>query len=181
MADRKDWPQEIRKPTVLENFRPTVAERHAHIIRPKHKTRTGMSEAHLKLIRQLPCTCCATGASIHAHHLRHGPARRHTFGVKCEDRWTIPLCWIHHEDCHRTGSQYEAQWFDRFGITAVNLAAALWANTGNLSAMFRVMQAHKDAARSTTARRAAVNVLMAHGLTRAEAEEQYENGGRGLR
>lgn len=180
MAPRTDWPQEITPKQIGPNFRPSAEE---IAMRPRKKARTFQerSEAHLAMVRQLGCAVCETRRTIHAHHLRHGiAARERGLGLKCSDFLVVPLCWMHHEECHRVGGKFEAHWYDKFGMSAVNLAAALRANTGNLGNMMAVLAAHKRAAITTLSRRAGVNCLMAHGLTRREAEEQYDTGGRGL-
>lgn len=178
MPDRPDWPQQIRKPTVLANFRPSLAER----AKPKpswRAQRTGMSPEHLDLIRKLPCCLCSNRPS-QSHHLKSGPAaKERALYVKATDRHAIPLCgWVHHPEVERIGSRNEIAYFERSGIDPHELANALWKATGDLARMGAVLVAHKQSAIRTLTKRAAVNCLMAHGLTRAEAEEQYDAGKR---
>lgn len=170
---------EIRKERVFGNFRPTVAERHTAKVaaqRQREREAPGKYPAHLALVRLLPCVKCGTIAGVQPHHLRHGPAATRGLGQKASDLLTVPLCWMHHDECHRTGGKFEAQWFDRFAFQPINYASALASNTNNYARMRLVHLAHVDDARKRLNKRAAVNVLMAHGLTRNEAEEQYDTG-----
>jgi hypothetical protein len=177
---RGDWPQELRKPQVLANFRPTVAERSRPHVSLQQR-RPGMSPEHLALLRQLPCTVCHAISRIDPHHLKCGPAgRERAFGRRSTDRWAIPICRFHHDEVERAGSRGERAWFDRWGVDPLELASALWAATGDLNRMIEVQAGHKRAAIRTLKVRAQVNALMRHGLTEAEAREQVEAGlGRG--
>lgn len=175
MRDRRDWPQEVPRDKVLANFRQPYAPK-APASQGWRKQRPGMSEAHLALIRKLPCTVCHVRPSD-AHHLKCGPARKERgVALKATDRWAVPACRFHHDDLERIGSRNEAAWFDSRGVNAVELANALWQATGNLPRMALVLIAHKQAAHRTLRKRAVIGSLMRHGLTEAEAAEQYEAG-----
>ena len=104
--------------------------------------REGMSEKHLALIRQLPCCVCQR-PSGEAHHLKISAERG--MGMRATDKWAVPLC---HEDhingVERVGSRNEVAWFRKHGVSPLDLAAGLWAVTGNLDAMQAVMLAHKQ-------------------------------------
>lgn len=114
---------------------------------------------------------------MHPHHLRHGPAAgQRGLGLKPSDHETVPLCWHHHEDCHRTGGKFEAQWFARYGLAPISIANALRSNTGDLPSMFAVVNAHKRSAIAFLKRAKIVNALITRGMTRAEAEDQYDTG-----
>lgn len=170
---RPDRPQEIRKPTVLANFRPSVTARHA-LKAPSdwRKHRPGMSEAHLALIRKLPCTMCEAISRRDPHHLKSGPARKERgFGIRSTDRWAVPVCRFHHDEVERGGTRGEAAYFAKSRLDPYELANALWLNTGNLAAMGRVLIEHKQAAI-----RALKEDLISHGLTPREAQEQVSAG-----
>ena len=175
MSRRADWPKTLSQP-MYGNFRPSVTER-AALKAPAQwrKARPGMSPQHLDLVRKLPCTVCEAISRIDPHHLKSSAAAKER-GVflKATDRWAVPVCRFHHDEVERLGSRNERAWFDRWGIDPHDLANALWAATGDLARMGRVLIAHKQGALRELGRRAQVNVLVAHGLTRAEAEEQYE-------
>lgn len=147
MTDRSDWPQEIRS-VQLANFRPSIAERAKKpAVQPWRQRRAGMSPEHLSLIRRLPCTCCEHRPS-QAHHLKSdAAASERGVYLKATDRWAVPMCaLIHHPEIERHGSRKEREWFARFGIDPHELANALWAASGDLARMGRVIIAHKQSA-----------------------------------
>lgn len=184
MSRRVQPAYEIARPRVPANFRPSPAERHTlkapHTWRQK---RTGMSEDHLRCLRKLSCSVCHERRGLHVHHLKSAGARlERGLGLKATDRHTIPLCWIHHDEIERVGSKNEIAHLDKWGLDGHVLAAALWAATGApddaraLARMGRILLTHKQLAIRTLRKRAVVGSLMARGLTRREAEEQYDSG-----
>jgi hypothetical protein len=138
-----DWPKEIRGERVLANFRPSLKER----VRKKpsaQERREGNSKDHLELVRQLPSCVSGVAGPCDPHHLKSGPAKAER-GVqqKATDRWTVPLKRHEHDELERIASRYEEAWFKERGVDdVVELANALWVNTGDLERMLRVMQAH---------------------------------------
>jgi hypothetical protein len=105
--------------------------------------REGNSEAHLLLIRLLPC--CVTGkkAPNDPHHLKEGLAHERGLGRRSTDRWAVPLSREKHDEVERIGSRNEWAWFRQHGIEdPLELAAALWRNTGDLERMRKVLAAH---------------------------------------
>lgn len=125
----------------VPNFKRSVRERKA--TKPSFADkRPGMSDDHLALIRKLPC--CVTGVTPagEAHHLKQGTGERGT-GMRSSDRWAVPLSHAKHMELERQGSRNEWSWFRAHGITdPLELAAALWANTGDLPRMTKIVQAH---------------------------------------
>ncbi len=106
--------------------------------------REGMSAKHIALIRKLPCCVCQRNPGGTAHHLKLGTSDR-GMGMRSSDKFAIPMC----ADCHlngieRAGSKNEWTWFKSRGVNPLDLAAGLWAVTGNLEAMRAVMLAHKE-------------------------------------
>jgi hypothetical protein len=136
--------QQIYRPPVIGNFRPSIRER-AKKKPSAAERREGNSEAHLALIRQLPC-CVGGSGHIDPHHLRCGPAAKERgTGQKATDQWVVPLSREAHEDAHRVGSRAEDGWFRARGIEdVVELARALFRVTGDLDAMRRVLWAHMN-------------------------------------
>lgn len=105
--------------------------------------REGNCKKHLALIRQLPCAITGRPGPSDPHHLREGVAHERGIGRKATDRWTVPLCRQLHDEAHRVGSRQEWDWFRKRGIDdPLELAAALWRNTGDLDRMMKVLQAH---------------------------------------
>jgi hypothetical protein len=63
--------------------------------------------------------------------------------MRATDRWAVPLLRHEHDELHRISSRLEESWFKERGVDdVVELANALWVNTGDLDRMLRVMQAH---------------------------------------
>lgn len=117
---------------ITKKVKPSSAER-----------REGNCKKHLALIRKLPC--CVTGkrGPSDPHHLKEGLAHERGIGRKATDRWAVPLCRTKHEEVERIGSRNEQAWFQKHGIAdSLELAAALWRNTGDLERMQRVLEAH---------------------------------------
>jgi DNA recombination protein Rad52 len=79
---------------------------------------------HLKFVAQRPCLICAR-MPTHAHHLTF--AQRRGAAIKVSDEFTVPLCAMHHDECHRSGN--ERDWWNRWGCDPNPVAAALWAES----------------------------------------------------
>jgi hypothetical protein len=138
-----DWPKEIRGERVLANFRPSLKDR-ARKKPSAQERREGNSKDHLELVRQLPSCVSGVAGPCDPHHLKSGPAKAER-GVqqKATDRWVVPLKRNEHDELERIASRYEEAWFKERGVDdVVELANALWVNTGDLERMLRVMQAH---------------------------------------
>lgn len=103
--------------------------------KPVKRQREGMSSAHLKLIRALPCIVTGTVGGVDAHHLLK--SGEHGMGRKSSDRWAVPLRADQHRALHDFGN--EDEWFAERGIDARALAKALWASTGDIAAMWRIV------------------------------------------
>lgn len=134
------------KPRVYGNFKPEPGPKKNK--EPAAKRRPGMSDAHLALIRKLPC--CITGEvpAGTVHHLKGGDARKER-GIRqrATDQWGVPLSWGKHvfgrDAVERFGSTVELKWFQDRGIeNPYLLAKALWQATGNLERMWNIVLAH---------------------------------------
>lgn len=130
---------------VLGNFRDRTPAKHKNSER--FKTRPGMSEEHLKLIRNLPCCICGKHGA-EAHHMKTGTGER-GMGIRSTDRWALPMCHDDHMEVERVGSRKEETWFRERGVYAALLALDLWTNTGDLARMGRVLKAHLEMAGRT--------------------------------
>lgn len=147
---KQDWPQDLNTPNrVLGNFRP---DRFADVLKrqpappwmKKRERREGNSAAHLALIRQLWCSLGVEREGIEPHHLKGGSARKERgTGMKATDQWAVPLVWFRHDELERMGSRREFGFFMEQGINPYALAIALYANTGDLPRMGRVLVAHQ--------------------------------------
>lgn len=130
---------EIRRDHVFGNFRTR---------KPKEKkarkadSRPGMSEKHCALIRKLPCCACGRIPAGTIHHLKSGTGERGV-GLRSTDKWGTPLCLAHHEEIERAGTRNEVSTFGKWGIDPHDLAIALWAATGDLPKMTKIVIAHR--------------------------------------
>lgn len=118
--------------------------------------RPGMSAEHLASVRKLPCMVCGTTKIIHAHHLRsQHVATLRGVGLKAPDRYSVPLCAIHHNDIHSIGSRKERSWVMQLcGIDPYTLSDSLWNVSPCPQKMYRVLLAHQLAASSALLERA---------------------------
>src|ERR1044072_989371 len=68
-------------------------------------------EKHLDFIRQLPCVVCGNNIETQAAHVRYsdGMIAKSNQGAsqKPHDRYTVPLCNVHHALQHDYGTQRE--------------------------------------------------------------------------
>jgi len=79
-------------------------------------------KAHLAFVAKQPCIICGRTPS-HAHHLRF--AQKRAMGRKVSDKFSVPLCSVHHDSLHRVGD--ERQWWARHGIIdPLQIAEKLW-------------------------------------------------------
>ncbi len=89
------------------------------------------NDAHLDFIRSLPCVITGTHP-VEAAHIRYASriyGKRATgAGEKPDDAWTIPLSPAKHREQH--GMDEEMFWL-RHGIDPLQVAAALYANSGD--------------------------------------------------
>jgi hypothetical protein len=79
---------------------------------------------HLRFVAAQPCLVCGRGPSD-AHHLRF--AEQRAMGRKVSDKFTVPVCRLHHRELHRRGN--ERAWWGTQGIDPLPIAAALWERT----------------------------------------------------
>lgn len=105
-------------------------------VEPTRQRRPRYSEPkHLAFIKSLTCLRCAARHSD-AHHLKPACrwAGKPSAGSMKNDKFTVPLCRLHHDELHTWGNEVE-WWVSRFGPygwnTAVGVALALWAATGD--------------------------------------------------
>jgi hypothetical protein len=52
-------------------------------------------------------------------------------GRKVSDRFTVPICRLHHRDLHRRGD--ERAWWQSQGLDPLGFAATLWARTHGIA------------------------------------------------
>ena len=79
---------------------------------------------HLKFVAAQSCLVCGRTPSD-AHHIKF--AEQRAMGRKVSDKFTVPICRLHHRELHRRGN--ERAWWQQQGIEPVAVAAALWKKT----------------------------------------------------
>jgi ERF superfamily len=79
---------------------------------------------HLRFLSTQPCLICGRAPSD-PHHIKF--AEQRAMGRKVSDRYTVPICRLHHRELHRLGD--ERAWWQRYGIAPLDFAAALWEKT----------------------------------------------------
>jgi len=79
---------------------------------------------HLRFVAAQPCLVCGRTPSD-AHHIKF--AEQRAMGRKVSDRFSVPICRLHHRELHRRGN--ERAWWQSQGIDPLGAAAMLWART----------------------------------------------------
>jgi hypothetical protein len=79
---------------------------------------------HLKFVAAQSCLVCGRTPSD-AHHIKFADQR--AMGRKVSDKFTVPVCRLHHRELHRRGN--ERAWWQKQGIEPLVVAAALWKKT----------------------------------------------------
>jgi hypothetical protein len=79
---------------------------------------------HLRFVAVQPCLVCGRTPSD-PHHIKF--AEQRTMGRKVGDRFTVPICRLHHRELHRRGNEHA--WWQKQGIDPLIIAASLWAKT----------------------------------------------------
>ena len=79
---------------------------------------------HLRFVAAQPCLVCGRTPSD-PHHIKF--AEQRAMGRRVSDRFTVPICRLHHRELHRRGN--ERVWWQKQGIEPLVIAASLWAKT----------------------------------------------------
>jgi ERF superfamily len=79
---------------------------------------------HLRFVASQPCLVCGRTPSD-AHHVKF--AEHRAMGRKVSDRFTVPICRLHHRELHRRGN--ERAWWVGQAIDPLIVAAMLWDKT----------------------------------------------------
>jgi hypothetical protein len=79
---------------------------------------------HLRFVAAQGCLVCGRTPSD-PHHIRFAEPR--AIGRKASDRFTVPICRLHHRELHQRGN--ERAWWQSRGIDPLAIAASLWART----------------------------------------------------
>ena len=79
---------------------------------------------HLRFVASQPCLLCGRTPSD-AHHIKYAEAR--AMSRKVSDKFTVPVCRLHHRELHRRGD--ERAWWEALGVDPLATAAKLWNKT----------------------------------------------------
>ena len=79
---------------------------------------------HLRFVAAQPCLVCGRTPSD-PHHIKF--AEQRAMGRRVSDRFTVPICRLHHRELHRRGN--ERGWWQSQGIDPLVIAADLWGRT----------------------------------------------------
>jgi hypothetical protein len=79
---------------------------------------------HLRFVAAQPCLVCGRTPSD-PHHVNF--AEQQSMGRKVGDKFTVPVCRLHHRELHRRG--HERVWWQCQGIDPLAIAAVLWSKT----------------------------------------------------
>ena len=105
----------------MSHYKSTMANRPS----PSSKSRVRERDReHLKFVAAQPCLVCGRTPSD-AHHIKY--AEQRAMGRKVSDKFTIPVCRLHHRELHRRGN--ERAWWECRGIDPLGIAATLWGKT----------------------------------------------------
>jgi len=85
---------------------------------------------HLKFVAGQSCLVCGRTPSD-AHHIKF--AEQRAMGRKVSDKFTVPICRLHHRELHRRGN--ERAWWQQQDIEPLAVAAALWKKTHTVEAI----------------------------------------------
>jgi len=77
---------------------------------------------HLRFVAAQPCLVCGRTPSD-PHHIKF--AEQRSMGRKVSDRFTVPICRLHHRELHRKGNA--RAWWEKHEIDPLPVAANLWA------------------------------------------------------
>ncbi len=79
---------------------------------------------HVRFVASQGCLVCGRTPSD-AHHIKLAEPR--AMGRKVSDKFTVPICRLHHRELHRRGD--ERIWWEKQGIDPLPVAARLWKTT----------------------------------------------------
>ena len=98
-------------------------------VRPITKPVRERDRNHLRFVASRPCLVCGRSPSD-PHHLKF--AEQRAMGRKVSDKFTVPICRLHHRELHRRGD--ERLWWKSQGIDPLPIAAGLWVTTHETTA-----------------------------------------------
>jgi hypothetical protein len=97
------------------------------------------SREHLRFVASQPCLACGRTPSD-AHHLKF--AEQRAMGRKVSDKFTVPVCRLHHRELHRHGD--ERIWWAALGLDPLVVADQLWSKTISVAPKGADVSDHRD-------------------------------------
>jgi ERF superfamily len=76
---------------------------------------------HPRFVASQPCLICGRAPSD-PHHIKF--AEHRAMGRKVSDKFTVPVCRLHHRELHQRGN--ERTWWEAKGIDPLPIASTLW-------------------------------------------------------
>jgi hypothetical protein len=104
--------------------RPRQSERDSQEVTVIGKPVRERDRDHLRFVAAQPCLVCGRTPSD-PHHIKF--AEHRAMGRKVSDRFTVPICRLHHRELHRRGNEHA--WWQKQGIDPLGIAASLWTKT----------------------------------------------------
>jgi hypothetical protein len=117
-----------------------LTERGADAVTVISKPVRDRDRAHLKFVAAQPCLVCGRTPSD-PHHIKF--AEQRALGRKVSDRFTVPICRLHHRELHRRGN--ERAWWNSQEIDPLPIAANLWATTHEFASAAADVEARQRA------------------------------------
>jgi hypothetical protein len=115
-SETNDLSRSIELPEPVGSTEPQVSV----ISKPVRERDSG----HLRFVASQPCLICGRTPSD-AHHVKF--AEQRAMGRKVSDKFTVPVCRLHHRELHRRGD--ERSWWAEHEIEPLAVAANLWGQT----------------------------------------------------
>jgi ERF superfamily len=101
---------------------------------------------HLRFVASQGClVCCRTPSD--PHHIKF--AEQRAMGRKVSDRFTVPVCRLHHRELHRRGD--ERPWWATQGIDPLAVAANLWRKTREIAPVSETISGERRVGKSNGA------------------------------
>lgn len=105
----------------------------------------GEDKEHRRFIASCPCLICGRN-DVQCAHISYADlsvGKRFTgMGEKADDKYTVPLCLLHHDAQHRWGN--ESDWWARHEVDPIKVALALFAVSGNLERAEEIIRSARD-------------------------------------
>jgi hypothetical protein len=124
LADPEPVSEPKRRRTSGHGRRPRQSEPRSNEVTVIGKPVRERDRDHLRFVATQPCLVCGRTPSD-PHHIKF--AEQRSMGRKVSDRFTVPICRLHHRELHRRGN--ERAWWQQQGVDPLVIATSLWTKT----------------------------------------------------